>query len=90
MKRLGFVLLLRGEYGSPSVAYLWYMTLREFTMRTFNREGWTCKNMKQEPCMFRITDPSGTRLWVLWHADDGDIVSECAAMTAYVLKIYND
>jgi hypothetical protein len=27
-KRLGFVLLLRGQYGSPSAAYLWYMTQR--------------------------------------------------------------
>ena len=88
-RKLGLVLLLRGQYGSPSAAYLWYMTLREFTLRVFNQAKWSCKNMKQEPCMFRITDPNGTRLWILWHVDDGDIVSECAEMTAYVLKIYN-
>jgi hypothetical protein len=88
--RLGIVILLRGQYGSPSAAYLWFNTLREFTLTTFNQQGWSCKAMKQEPCMYLIKDPKGKRLWVLWHVDDADIASECVEMTAYVLKQYHD
>ena len=88
--KLGIVVLLRGQYGSPSAAYLWFNTLREFTLTTFNQKGWSCKAMKQEPCMYLIKDPKGKRLWVLWHVDDADIASECVEMTAYVLKQYHD
>ena len=88
--RLGIVILLRGQYGSPSAAYLWFNTLREFTLTTFNQQGRSCKAMKQEPCMYLIKDPKGKPLWVLWHVDDADIASECVEMAAYVLKQYHD
>lgn len=40
--------------------------------------------------MYLITAPNGKRVWILWHVDDADILSECPELTAWILKQYHD
>ena len=48
----------------------------------FNENGWTCKKMRFDPCLFKVTSPKGNITYLLVHVDDCDIISQLASDSA--------
>ena len=93
------VILLRGQYGSPSAGAHWTFTRDQFILEAFDESrgglpGFSVTQMIQDPCMFRILGPvdddnhRSTSI-LLMHVDDGDIVSESAKQSAIIMDKFD-
>lgn len=70
-----FMLLRRNLYGHPAAGRIWEKERNRVIMEVFNREGWTCKRSRKEPCLFLIKKEN-KRTWVSLWTDDADMIGD--------------
>ena len=74
---LRYVILYKGQYGTPSAGYYWTRTRDAWLLQEFMKPPWHIKQMNLEPCMFVITNTSSkTVSHHLIHVDDIDTISD--------------
>ena len=56
-----YAVLERNLYGSPAAARRWCEARNKWMLDVFNRNGWKCRKMRYDPCLFRMDTPQGTQ-----------------------------
>ena len=55
----------------------------------FNENGWACKKMRFDPCLFKVTSPKGNITYLLVHVDDCDMISQLASDSALITAAFD-
>ena len=72
-----YVILYKGQYGTPSAGFYWTRTRDAWLMTEFMKPPWHIKQMTLEPCMFVITNTERkTVSHHLIHVDDIDTIAD--------------
>ena len=75
-----FIILRKNLYGDPQAGRLFGKARDKALLEKFNDNGWHCTRCRMDPCLFVITNNSGTRAWMLAHVDDCDIIADTQQM----------
>jgi len=58
--------------GKADAGRQWGKFRDDWIMKTFNKEGWKCKQSIRDPCLFTITCPEGEITHMVCYTDDCD------------------
>ena len=84
-----FALLERNLYGSPAAPRRFAQARNKWMLEYFNENGWTCKKMRFDPCLFKVTSPKGNITYLLVLVDDCDIISQLASDSALITAAFD-
>jgi len=62
----------RNCYGTPSAGRRWGKHRDSVMMDEFNKADWLCTRSDEDPCLYIITSPRGTKNYCGVHTDDSD------------------
>jgi site-specific DNA-cytosine methylase len=71
-----YMVMRKNLYGHPAAARSWEQERNNKLLTRFNKDGWTCKRMEMDPCLFQITNKHNKHAWLLIHTDDVDAAGE--------------
>ena len=81
--------LEKNLYGSPVASRRFSQMRDEWIIDTFNKNGWSAKQMDADPCMFKLTSPAGSSSFMVIHTDDCDLVCEKARDAPHITAKFN-
>ena len=70
-----FMVLRKNLYGHPAAGRIWEKERNKVLLDMFNKDGWTCKRSRKDPCMFLIKKGK-VKTWAVIWTDDVDMVGE--------------
>jgi len=70
-----YAVLKKNIYGHPSADRRYTMLRNSWMMKEFNKDGWTCRKSRCDPCLFIFHSPKKVQSMLIIHTDDCDGVT---------------